>query len=88
MSSFLCCGNTSKNSKAPSFDIDLSTPLSPEDDFAKLNHKVLRVALSVVNKVYHCLSSFHRHVKVNEVNSTLIKLITDCQHVQPNNILC
>ena len=65
MSSFLCCGNTSKNSKALSFDIDLSTPLSPEDDFAKLNHKVPRVALSVVNKVYHCLSSFHRHVKVN-----------------------
>lgn len=65
MSSFFCCGNTSKNSKTLSFAIDLSVPCSPEDDFAKLNYKVLRVALSVVNKVYRCLSSFHRHVKVN-----------------------
>lgn len=65
MSSFLCCGNTSKNIKTQSFDIDLSVPRSPEDDFANLNYKVLRVALSVVNKVYHCLSSFHGNVKVN-----------------------
>ena len=65
MSSFLCCGNTSKNIKTQSFYIDLSVPCSPEDDFAKLNYKVLRVTLSVVNKVYHCLSFFHRHVKVN-----------------------